>query len=184
MKSIASAISTIELSESRSSKATLRSRRPIAPDTLTESLIGAESPRTKSLGVAGLDFPFTRAYELLRRKAAPAARRRLPSAGSSSPENNSRKANSMTALSLIRSRKAKLRKRSATSAANVCDTVAIFSDFLADAEDASALNAEAPLESGAPLEPGAPFDADPPSVDDDDPVGMVRERLEGGATQL
>lgn len=36
----------------------------------------------------------------------------------------------MTALSLMRSRKAKKRKRSAISASSVCDTVAIFTAFL------------------------------------------------------
>jgi hypothetical protein len=50
------------------------------------------------------------------------------------------------------------------------------SDFFADNEDASAFNAEAPLDSGAP------FDAAEPSVDDGDFVVMVRERFAGGAT--
>lgn len=146
-----SAISTIELSETRSSNAILRRRTPTSRVTLTESFtapvepeapvgaIGAAVPFVPGTRNSG-NFPFVFIHEgvpcrfgaafihtqLLRRSAAPDSRSMVPSSGSSPDSKKTRNANSITALSLMRSRKAKYRNFSATCESSVCETVDIF----------------------------------------------------------
>jgi len=146
-----SAISTIELSETRSSNAILRRRMPTSRVTLTESLTAPVDPAAPA-GAIGAAVPFVPGAcssgnfplvfinegvpchfgaasihtQLLRRSAAPDVRSIVPSSGSSPDSKKTRNANSITALSLMRSRKAKYRNFSATCESSVCETVDIF----------------------------------------------------------